>query len=161
VQTNLAPEQIGLISWMPAEIENCLDSKCRQIRFSLSESTRIEVTVMDTNGCVAGDILSILVVDDRQVYVPNIFSPNGDGQNDVFTLFAGSGVRLISSLSIFSRWGDLLFVKENISPNDLTSGWDGTQDGRALDPGVFVWKAKIEYQNGTERIMHGDVTLLR
>jgi gliding motility-associated-like protein len=161
VQTNLTSDQIESVVWTPEQGIQCLDEPCTSIRFDLFTSEEILVTVTDTNGCVGSDALSILVTDDRHFFAPNIFSPNSDGNNDAFTLFAGSGVRALRSLRIFDRWGELIFTRENFSPNDLSAGWDGTFRGKHLDPGVFLWQAEIEYQNGDAELRYGDVTMVR
>ena len=57
--------------------------------------------------------------------MPNVFSPNGDGLNDIFTLFTDSDVKEITLLEIYTRWGDLVFRKKNYLPNVPTEGWDG------------------------------------
>ena len=160
VEANILPEQIALIEWTQLPGLNCLGEPCISIQFSLIESTHIEVTLTDENGCRASDDLLVTIISDEDIFAPNIFSPGGDGQNDVFTLYAGSGVRMIRHLSIYSRWGDLLFVKENFLPNDLSSGWDGTSNGQRVNPGVYVWRAEIEFQDGDVRTMHGDVTAM-
>ncbi|MBN8678539.1 MAG: gliding motility-associated C-terminal domain-containing protein [Chitinophagales bacterium] len=94
--------------------------------------------------------------------MPNIFSPNGDGENEGFTVFAEwSGVRSVKTLQIFSRWGEQIFVRENFPPNDPALGWDGRFKGVEMNPGVFVYYALVELVNGQEVVYKGDVTLMR
>ena len=161
VQMNISPARVSLIEWTQTEVINCMEDPCISIRFSLFETAEIGVTVTDTNGCFASDQLLVTVIDNEKVFVPNIFSPNDDGQNDIFTLFSGSGVQLIQQLSVFTRWGELVFRKENFSPNDLSVGWDGTHGGKPLNPGLYVWRAEVVYQDGDEKLFYGDVTLVR
>lgn len=161
VQMNISTAQVDLIEWNPSEAINCMEDPCTSIRLSLVETTEIGVTVTDTNGCFASDQLLVTVIDNEKVFIPNIFSPNDDGRNDVFTLFTGSGVRQIRHLSVFTRWGELVFRKENFSPNDLSAGWDGTHGGKPLNPGLYVWRAEVEFQDGDEELLYGDVTLVR
>lgn len=85
-------------------------------------------------------------------YIPNAFSPNGDGTNDVFMMFAPASVPY--QLSIFDRWGDLIFQRECVANQ---SGWDGmSADYRYCITGVYVWK--IECLGDT---FFGDLTLIR
>ncbi|HNE51303.1 MAG TPA: gliding motility-associated C-terminal domain-containing protein, partial [Chitinophagales bacterium] len=90
------------------------------------------------------------------VYVPNTFTPNGDGQNDVLKVF-GPGVASVKEVRIFNRWGQLVF--ETNDPSNI--GWDGTFKGQELNPGVFVYYMDVECINGERTIKKGDITLLR
>ncbi|MEY4925839.1 MAG: hypothetical protein RI894_275, partial [Bacteroidota bacterium] len=69
-------------------------------------------------------------------YIPNTFSPNGDGKNDFFTLYSNDAVRVIKQLQIFDRYGEYVFSAENIAPNDERSGWNGTLHGKEFTPDV-------------------------
>jgi len=75
---------------------------------------------------------------DCALYAPSLFTPNGDGQNDVFTAF-GCGDITLTSLSIFDRWGELIF-RTDTPPFQ----WDGTYRGKQCTPGVYAWR--IQYQ---------------
>ena len=73
-----------------------------------------------------------------------MFSPNGDDKNDFFGSFAGVGVKNINFISIFDRWGELLFHTENLVPSgDPSSGWDGTFKGRPAQTGVYVYIIEV------------------
>lgn len=109
----------------------------------------------DDNGCTATD--QVLVKIDplsRILYIPNAFSPNGDGVNELFTVY-GKGISEIK-LMIFDRWGEKVF--ETSDPN---FGWDGTKSGEVMTPGVFVYHAVITYVDGFTVEEEGSVTLLR
>ena len=98
----------------------------------------------------------------KNIYFPNIFSPNGDGVNDVFFIFSNQGsVSNIPYFRIFDRWGGLVLERNDIQPNDPLVGWDGTEKGKAASPGVYVWTAMIEHTDGKVEILTGDVTLIR
>ena len=71
------------------------------------------VTYVDENGCEREDDILINVLKDREVYIPNAFSPNGDGVNDGFTVFAGSQVLRVKNLKIYNRWGEVVFENFN------------------------------------------------
>jgi gliding motility-associated-like protein len=113
----------------------------------------IVVTLLPEEECNEAEITSI--------YSPNAFSPNGDGFNDEFTLFAKDGTAIIRHLRIFSRWGELLFEGTDLAPGDLAGGWDGTFRGKAMDPGVYIYFAEVEWADGRVRILKGDLTLIR
>lgn len=119
------------------------------------------VEVRDSNGCVAMDELIVYVNKEYDLYIPNGFSPDGDGINDQFFIFAGEDVTQIKSFAIYTRWGELVMQDGNFLPNDSNHGWDGTHKGRLLDPGVFVYHATIEFIDGAVKHFKGDVTLVR
>jgi gliding motility-associated-like protein len=96
------------------------------------------------------------------VYIPNIFSPNGDGENDEFTIFADQkAVVNIHYLQVYSRWGELLWERHDFPPNDVSLGWDGTFQGLPMNPAVFVYQAELEFIDGRKELFKGDVTLER
>jgi gliding motility-associated-like protein len=64
-------------------------------------------------------------------------------------------------MQIFSRWGEKVFETTNIPPAVESRGWDGTFAGEELNPGVYVYHAKVIYVDGVEEIFKGDITLLR
>lgn len=93
---------------------------------------------------------------------PNAFSPNGDGRNDYFTLFADNGqIVSIRRLSIFDRWGNQVFLREDLSPNVEMQGWDGRYKGELMGPAVFVFVAEVELVDGRVILERGGLTLLR
>ena len=124
------------------------------------------VTVVDSAGCTASIDVLVNVDDNRQVYIPNAFSPNLDGLNDVFQVFTGAGAQIINYIRIFDRWGDLIFERQNLAPSPNGSeGWDGTQGGNGgeiLMPGVYVYVIEIQFRDGSAPLVYrGDVTLIR
>jgi gliding motility-associated-like protein len=117
--------------------------------------------VVDTAGCEATDEITIFVDSRGQVYIPNAFSPNGDGINDILIVYAGPGVKEINVLKIFDRWGELVYEGYNFPPNDPLYGWDGIFRGEPMNPAVFAFFTIVEFINGEKRIIKGDVTLVR
>jgi len=91
---------------------------------------------------------------DNLVYVPNIFSPNHDGQNDVFRVRCENIETL--HLTVYNRWGENVFESQN--KND---GWDGNYKGKPCSPDVYVYHATIVFEDGTETSRKGNVTLVR
>lgn len=148
-------------TWTPTDSLECLNPPCDRIRVSPVNTTTYQVTVVNEDGCVAFDLVTIRVIKDRPVYAPNVFSPNNDGVNDGFTLFGGPGLSRIEKLQIFSRWGSLVFEARDILPNDPALGWDGTFLGKPVDPGVFVFLAEVEFVDGAVEPIKGDVTVVR
>ncbi|MBK7407770.1 MAG: gliding motility-associated C-terminal domain-containing protein [Saprospirales bacterium] len=133
-------------SWSPAYGLSCVD--CLAPVAGPYETTAYTLTVTSEDGCAGSDSLIVHVLKVRDIYVPNIFSPNFDGINDRLTVFAGKSVRQINSLKVFSRWGELVFEQYNFPPNDPGFGWDGSFNGRKIQEGTFVWLAEIAYLDG-------------
>jgi gliding motility-associated-like protein len=122
------------------------------------ETSTFEVQVGD-NACRASDFVNVVILEtceDGIVTIPNVFSPNGDGINDVFRLETGLGVSSVGALKIFNRWGELVFQTEGVR-----DAWDGTQSGKALDPGVYVYSIEVICSNETKSLRKGNITLLK
>lgn len=118
------------------------------------------VTVDDVFGCMDKDSIQIFVDKTRRIYIPNAFSPNFDGFNDQFFI-QSKGLVNINYLRIFSRWGSLVFEMETGITNDPTFGWDGKFNNRAMNPGVFVYVAELEFLDGVKKIYKGDLNLVK
>ncbi len=146
--------------WTPEEVVSC--QGCLSPEVEVTENIRISLVVFDLQGCIAEDEISISVDRRVSVYVPNVFSPNDDGFNDFFTLFADdSQVVRIRRLAIFDRWGNQVFERQNFQPGIATQGWDGRFRGELMDPAVFVYYAEVELIDGRIELFSGDVTLVR
>ncbi|MFT7452970.1 MAG: gliding motility-associated-like protein, partial [Patescibacteria group bacterium] len=178
--TNLGDESINLnptysipngaidtLLWSPIEFLECPDSVIcfnPQTDSTLFYSTTFSVTLIDTFGCsITRDIL-VDVNKDRPVYIPNAFSPNGDGFNDIFKMYPGDFDRSIEKVNyfrIFNRWGEIVHEAEffNLDDSEAEWAWDGTFKGKGLNPGVFVYITEIEFVDGFKTLYKGDVTI--
>jgi gliding motility-associated-like protein len=150
------PQGILQTSWSDGECENCL---ARTIT-PLSTIT-LTISAQDENGCTSVDELNILVQLNRDLFIPNIFSPNGDQVNDVFLIGAGPTLDEISILTIFDRWGNMVFQTEHFKANDPQFSWDGKKNGQLLNPGVFVFQLEAVFIDGSTEERSGSVTLIR
>jgi gliding motility-associated-like protein len=151
-----SPTAVSYI-WSPDYKLSC--TNCETPLASPEVDTFYYVTAVNQFGCKATDRLRIRVIEDcagKMVYVPNTFTPNGDGQNDVLKVF-GPGVSSVKQVRVFNRWGQMVF--ETNDPANI--GWDGTFNGQDLNPGVFVYYMDVECINGERTIKKGDITLLR
>ena len=160
-QYTVPSSQLDTILWTPSDELPCELMPCDVQEIFPLQQTNVGVTVIDTNGCQASDIMALFVSKDRQIYIPNAFSPNGDGTNDVFMIFAGDDVVNIKSFLVFSRWGETVFEYYDFVPNNPAYGWDGRHREELMNPAVFAWFAVVEYIDGQEVLYEGDVTLLR
>ncbi|MEO6452780.1 MAG: PKD domain-containing protein [Ginsengibacter sp.] len=126
-----------------------------------NESLEYTVEVSNTGGCMARDRVTVNVLcNNANFFVPNTFSPNGDGANDIFYL-RGSGIFQIKNLKVFNRWGEVVFEKANIYANDISSGWDGVFKSKKLLPDVFIYTIDIVCDNNTLLTFKGNIALIR
>lgn len=144
--------------WNPSASH--FNTKSPVIRVAPVYTTLYRLEVTAPNGCKATDAISIRVTQDIEVFVPNVFSPDGDGTNDFFTIFASDIITEISSLRIYNRTGNLLFEGKSLTPNEESMGWDGTHRGVAMKPGVFVYQALVKRRDGKLFPIQGTVTLI-
>jgi len=146
--------------WTPSGAVSC--EGCLNPSVTATENVTISLLAFDLRGCEAEDDIRILVDRRSSVYTPTVFSPNDDGRNDYFTIYADDDIVVnIRRLSIFDRWGNEVFFGGNISPGVETEGWDGTYRGEPMDPAVFVFFAEVELVDGRVELVEGEVTLLR
>jgi gliding motility-associated-like protein len=115
------------------------------------------ISVTSSSGCSDADSLLIYVTRNVDIYIPNVFSPNGDGINDRLLISAAEDVQEIESFVIFDRWGNMVFLAEHFPPNDPAYSWDGGQ----FDPAVFAYRMVGRFADGRFEVRNGDVTLVR
>lgn len=125
-----------------------------------SQSYRL--VIEDENGCRAIDDVLIEVNEDADYYVPNAFSPNGDGKNDLFRPFVGPQVREVAAFRVFDRWGEMVYdMEDDPARGSEDFGWDGRYAGERLNPQVLVWQLLVRLVDGREEWETGEVVLLR
>ncbi len=125
------------------------------------ETTRYTVQVANNGGCTASDFVTVNVIcNNANVFIPNTFSPNNDGMNDVFYP-RGSGLFRIKSMKIFNRWGEIVYERNDVTPNDVRAGWDGTYKGKSAPTDVYVYIMEIMCENNTSLPFKGNVTLIK
>lgn len=157
---NVPNFRIDSIAWQPNTETlciNCYDPVVRPF-----EDTYYTVSVIDENGCTATAQTLVVVDKERRVFIPNAFSPNGDGQNEAVTVFTDLvSVAQVNTFQVFSRWGEKIFENNNFQPNQEGEGWNGLFGNKKMMQGVYVYFAEIEFVDGHKELYKGDVTLLR
>ena len=142
------------ITWSPSTGLSC--TNCPNPNASPSETTTYYVTVTAADGCFASDSVTVYVnIPCNDLFVPNIFSPNNDGNNDFLCIYGGC----IESLefAIYSRWGQKVF--ETTDPNEC---WDGTYKDKPINSETFVYKMVIKLAGESEQILEsGNINLVR
>lgn len=152
-------EPISVV-WSPAEGLSCTD--CPNPVAAPVRTTEYRLDVLDVYGCPFGKSITIEVEDLRNlVFIPNVFSPNGDGLNDRFEISGSSKLAKIDRLLIFDRWGGLVFDRGLHYPGDPTAAWDGTLSGDPCNQGVYVYIVELSFSDGERGKFSGELTLLR
>lgn len=154
---NVPDERIANIEWFPA-IEGC--NNCRSTYVRPFQNTQYRVLITDINGCQTEADVKVRVQRRKNIFVPNAFSPNNDGINDVLMIYAGNEVETVRSFRVINRWGSLVYNAENFSPNDPSYGWDGFVRGQRERSGIYVFMAELVLVDGTTLVLSGDVALV-
>ncbi len=143
--------------WDGPEGLSCYD--CEDPSIQPLDSKIFMVSVVSVDSCVTSKELTIHVNKKRDVFIPNIFSPNGDGLNDRLVIFGGPEVSSIVDFEVFDRWGSSVFSRSGLAPNVEEGTWDGTFKGRRVRSGSFVWMARIAFIDGEVLEYFGDVVV--
>jgi len=138
--------------WIPADGLSC--TTCPDPEVEVEEDTEYIVIITDQNGCVNTDTVWIFVEYNYNYFLPNTFTPNGDGTNDILYM-RGYGVDFFE-LRIYDRWGEQIF-----KTNDLNTGWDGSYKGEPLSNAVFVYTLSGQLLDGKSFKEKGAVTLVK
>jgi gliding motility-associated-like protein len=147
----LNPFTNGIIFlWTPAEGLSC--NTCLNPIITDAEIGTFYLSVTNSLGCVSRDSISISY--SGSIYVPNSFTPNGDGDNDFFNAF-GNGI-VSFEMAIYDRWGELLFLSKN-----MTNSWDGTYLGEPVKTDTYIWKIKYTEILGKSENLSGKLVLLK
>lgn len=149
------PSQIRQIEWFANG--QLIEGAGAALGVSPAVTTRYEVISTDENGCTSQAWVDVRVDRRGLYYVPNAFSPNGDGRNDIFTIYAKPAVMLtVQRLQIYDRWGSRVFEQ-----SEEGQGWDGTYRGQLAPSGLYVFHAEAKLADGAVEIISGELLLLR
>ena len=112
------------------------------------------------SNCTLNGEMKILVEKNRDLYIPNVFSPDGNGSNDHWKIFGGQPFRIVS-LGIFSRWGEQVYEFDSGNYELSYKLWDGKLKGKNMQSAVFAWKATFEFLDGFQLEKSGDLTIMK
>ena len=110
--------------------------------------------------CNSDTAIYPIKVEPSIVFMPNLFTPDGDGHNDLFYVRGSTTLYKDVELWVFNSWGTQVFHRKGTIENPA-DGWDGNYNGKAQPSGVYVWVAKLTSWNGNVTTEKGSVTLLR
>jgi len=152
-------QNVMTYNWTPESALDC--NECPNPTAKPKFTTTYKVNVVDSNNCKnEAEVLVTVVCNDKNFFLPNTFSPNGDGVNDYFYP-RGSSIDRIQSMRIFNRWGELVFEKRNFSVNSQSDGWNGTFRGKPANGDVYVYIIEFVCENATVLSSKGNVALIR
>lgn len=144
----------GTYAWTPASGLSC--ANCLNPTVTLLETTTFVLTVTDAVGCTASDTITVRVgCDDQVVFVPNVFTPNGNGANDILYV-RSQGIEDLIFFRIYDRWGKRIFESAS-----LDHGWDGRYNGKDMPAGTYLYEWQARCRTGELVHRFGNVTLLR
>ncbi len=141
-----------------------IDNDDTYYEFIPSKDTQIEVVLSDDKGCTQSDTLNIHldITEEIEVYIPNIFSPNGDGLNDIWSISGSKAIKEIEYIAIYDRWGEQVYRKEHILMDTYrTELWDGSYKGQKVNSGVYVYILGLKTQDDKQILKAGDITVVR
>ncbi len=146
--------------WSPVgdlSCTNCLNPVAR-----VPYSQLYVITGRNQNTCTASDTADIKTFSDGPVNIPNAFTPNNDGRNDVFYILGSVDIEMVKNLSVFDRFGKKIFEAKNTPANNPAYGWKGVAaSGATLNTGSYVYSVSILFKDGREEVFKGTITLIR
>ncbi len=125
------------------------------------QTSTVFINAISPFGCSYTDSMEIRVISNHTLFVPNAFSPDGNGINDYFRFYPPISVDRIQSFLIFDRWGGIAYDDKLITEFEGYLGWDGTIDGKKANQGVYCYLIEASFLDGTEKLFTGDLILLR
>lgn len=157
--TPVVTGDIQQYQWQPSDGLSC--DNCAQPIANIKTRSTYTVNVINNYGCSDSSKITIIpLCEQKDVFIPNTFSPNNDGINDYFTPRA-NGELLIKSLTIFNRWGRVVFQKRNFFANNLSDGWDGTYNHELQKSDSYIYVMELQCSGSEEFSTKGSIMLLR
>jgi len=147
------------ILWTPSTYLSCIN--CFTTYSRPEVPITYTATVANELNCLSSDTIRInLKCNDRFIFIPNMFSPNADDNNDIFYPRSGFNAK-INFMKIYNRWGQLIFENYNFTSNDPANGWDGTFNNTYSDAGLYSYIIQATCFDGSLLLYNGDITMLR
>ncbi len=148
------------ISWTPSSGLSCLS--CLTPTVNPQETTTYTMSYLYGTDCAGSQQITVTRIN-TTVVIPNIFTPDGDGRNDVFFIPLPGGVTgTVKEMAIYDRWGNRVFFTENVPANDPAEGWRGTYQGQQVVPGVYVYRIILQVSGkASDDVFAGSVAVVK
>ncbi len=140
-------------SWQPANSLDC--DTCLSPVADPVQTTIYELTVFDENNCPRLAQFTLFVQNQLLLYIPNAFSPNNDGLNDIFQVYAPGASSV--TMKVFNRWGEKVYDYDG----DLNGGWNGTYKGEMAIVDVYIYYVEVNYEDGQKIAKEGSITIVK
>ena len=149
----------GSYEWQPSSILSC--TTCPNPVVTLPYSSTVILQVRNQFSCLAKDTILIKTYSEGKYQIPNAFTPNGDGLNDVLYMIGNREIAVVRDFSVYDRYGQRVFQMVNGKPNDPKYGWNGTRNGIPATNGTYAYTFVVELKNGNVESLKGLVTVIR
>lgn len=157
---NIPESLLKSVRWQPIIGLSCAD--CLKPSLQALKNDTYTIITEDIFGCIGSAFINVKLNQQLDLYMPNAFSPNGDGLNDLLVVYANRDqIHRISRIQVFNRWGLLLHEDQDFLPNEGRRGWDGRFKGYNMLPGVYTYLVTVELADGQVQTRKGEVTLMR
>ena len=148
---------IAVYAWSPAT--GLSDTAIRDPVANAVGTTVYTLSLTSFGGCKATGVITVDVY--TPLSIPNAFTPNGDGRNDIFYVLGGPTGSLVKAFAVFDRWGQCVFQVKDVSPGDPAFGWNGYIHGAPAPSGAYVYMVSMQFQGGSSQTYKGAVMLIR
>jgi gliding motility-associated-like protein len=152
--TSATGDAVASISWIPTRYLSC--TNCTAPIAAPVQTTNYSVHAVSDSGCIEDVKVLVTVIPQHQLYIPNAFTPNGNGTNDVWEIFGNKKAWKAVDAQIFDRWGEKIFES-----TDINFTWDGKYRGQLVEPGVYVYTVKVTFVDGNTVSNKGSITIIR
>jgi gliding motility-associated-like protein len=150
--------QLSSYDWNPTDFLSC--SNCSAPVSTPSHSLQYALEVQNEFFCTAKAYAQINTFSGGRVNIPNAFTPNGDGHNDIFYIIGSQDIKIVKKFTVFNRWGQAVFSVNNVPANDPKFGWNGLINGKPSSPDAYVYIAVIQFTDGSQQVFKGSVVLI-
>ncbi|MFT3934686.1 MAG: gliding motility-associated C-terminal domain-containing protein [Chitinophagaceae bacterium] len=159
----ITPQIIGgtptTYKWVWAETLSCYD--CASPVATTVSTTQYQVKVKNEANCTDTAVLTIKTFTNTVINIPNAFTPDGNGQNDIFYVIGTKNIKQVKDFGVFNRWGQRIFQVANVPANDKHFGWNGTINGKTAASDGYAYSITIELDDGSIQSYKGVVMLIK
>ncbi|MGD1958976.1 MAG: gliding motility-associated C-terminal domain-containing protein [Fulvivirga sp.] len=159
--SDIVTETASSYQWSPASI-NC-EPPCISVSELFTKDITVSLTATSKIGCEARDEVQVFIEQITDVFIPNIITPNEDGKNDFFTIYPQgvNTIEMVNELSVFNRYGRIVFENYSFQPGIPEFGWDGSKSGKEMPSDIYYYSAYVQFINGISKSYTGYLSLLR
>ncbi len=146
------------VTWTPSNYLSCIN--CNDPVAKPPFTQQYIVSARNENSCIATDTAMIRTYTEGRVNIPNAFTPNGDGRNDVFYILGNQDISMISDFAVYDRYGQKVFGISGAPANNPVYGWNGKVNGKTGAAGTYVYAVTIVFRDGSKEMFKGTITLI-